>query len=36
MTAHVSMGVGNVETQASAFCDAALEPLGYKYLRAAR
>ena len=35
MIAHISIGVRNIETSKS-FYDAALEPLGYKCLRAAR
>ena len=32
MIAHVSIGVGNADTS-KRFCEAALEPLGCKYLR---
>ena len=35
MIAHISIGVRDVE-RSKRFYDAALEPLGYKYIRAAR
>jgi len=35
MIAHISIGVKDID-RSKRFYDAALEPLGYKYLRAAR